>query len=102
MAQFKHPNVLPIIGVVSVTRQFLIVTPFCEHGTLLFFLSQRFKFTALPLISRLKICADVAAGVAYLRECSFIHRDLASRNVLVNSGFQFQISDFGMSRKVRG
>ena len=45
---------------------------------------------------------DVCLGMDYLNTLKYIHRDLAARNVLVDASFLCKISDFGMSRNVRG
>ena len=36
----------------------------------------------------------------YLSSLGIIHRDLASRNILVGEGKQLKISDFGMARTI--
>lgn len=36
----------------------------------------------------------------YLAEMKFVHRDLATRNVLVEEDLVVKIADFGMSRDV--
>lgn len=100
MAQFDHPNVLSLVGVVANTKKFLLVVAYCEYGSLLFFLQKKDPFNALLLSSRLKIALDVSAGLVYLHSRKFIHRDIAARNVLVDSSYRFQICDFGMSRMV--
>ena len=45
---------------------------------------------------------DIAKGMAYLASQRFVHRDLATRNCLVNSNKTVKISDFGMSRTLTG
>lgn len=44
----------------------------------------------------------VGAGMRYLSERNFVHRDLSARNVLVNSNLVCKVSDFGLSRLMRG
>ena len=42
---------------------------------------------------------DVADGLEYLSSRSFIHRDIAARNILLSSEHRAKIADFGMSRE---
>jgi len=46
----------------------------------------------------LRMSEQVAAGIEYLASQRFIHRDLATRNCLVDQRLMVKIGDFGMSR----
>ena len=41
---------------------------------------------------------DIAAGLAYLSDQKYVHRDIACRNCLVNSCRTVKLADFGMTR----
>ena len=41
---------------------------------------------------------DIAAGLAFLAEQKYVHRDMACRNCLVNAGRSVKLADFGMTR----
>lgn len=60
--------------------------------------------SAAPLEIRTHELADmavqIAAGMVYLVERHFVHRDLATRNCLVGRNLVVKISDFGMSRDI--
>jgi len=48
----------------------------------------------------LTICIQLAKGLDYLSKKRFVHRDIATRNCLVDSQFVCKIADFGLSRDV--
>lgn len=55
---------------------------------------------ALSCTDQLYIAKQVAAGMAYLSERKFVHRDLATRNCLVGESMVVKIADFGLSRNM--
>eukprot|EP00056_Hartaetosiga_gracilis_P011121 m.166535 g.166535 ORF g.166535 m.166535 type:complete len:2195 (+) comp13451_c0_seq2:195-6779(+) len=95
MAQFKHPNIVGFVGVVTVNEPVMLVVEFCEFGSLNSYLSRNSRTTE---VQRIHMASDCAQGLAYLASLKFVHRDVASRNVLLNSENRCKISDFGMSR----
>jgi len=46
----------------------------------------------------MNIAKGIAAGMLHLHREGIVHRDLATRNILLGSGNQVKISDFGLSR----
>uniref|UniRef100_A0A3B4WXI7 receptor protein-tyrosine kinase n=1 Tax=Seriola lalandi dorsalis TaxID=1841481 RepID=A0A3B4WXI7_SERLL len=99
LGQFDHPNVLKLEGVVTRSPPERIITEFMENGPLDAFLRNEGQFSVLQLVGMLR---GVGAGMRYLSERNFVHRDLAARNVLVNSNLVCKVSDFGLSRLMRG
>ncbi|CAN8177247.1 unnamed protein product [Coccothraustes coccothraustes] len=100
MAQFLHPNVLRLRGVVSARCPAMIVTEFLLHGALDAFLRGREgTLSPLQLVAMLR---GIAAGMRYLAEAGFVHRDLAARNILVDAHLVCKVSDFGLSRALDG
>ena len=94
MAQFHHPNVVNLIGVVTIGEPLLVVIELCELGSLEAFLAAN----EVPYSQKKQFALDCARGMAYLSKLRFIHRDLASRNVLLDASHACKIADFGMSR----
>uniref|UniRef100_A0A4W5QB11 receptor protein-tyrosine kinase n=1 Tax=Hucho hucho TaxID=62062 RepID=A0A4W5QB11_9TELE len=100
LGQFDHPNVLKLEGVVTHSPPERIITEFMENGPLDAFLRENEdQFSVLQLVGMVR---GVGAGMRYLSERNFVHRDLAARNVLVNSNLVCKVSDFGLSRLMRG
>ena len=47
-----------------------------------------------------QMALDIAHGLAYLNQLDLVHRDLASRNCLLNAEKTVKIGDFGMARQM--
>ncbi|XP_043917701.1 ephrin type-A receptor 8 [Protopterus annectens] len=96
MAQFDHPNIIRLEGVVSRSKLVMIITEYMENGSLDTFLRHRDgQFTIIQLVGMLR---GIAAGMNYLSCLGYVHRDLAARNILVNNNLVCKVSDFGLSR----
>ncbi|XP_067948106.1 uncharacterized protein [Watersipora subatra] len=102
MKDFKHMNVLQLIGIVYEPTDPeclpLVVTPLMENGDLKTLISNEFyDFSAGDL---LHFGLQVSAGMAYLSNGKFIHRDLRAANCMVDASFIVKIGDFGLSHDV--
>ncbi|XP_061668975.1 ephrin type-A receptor 7 isoform X5 [Syngnathoides biaculeatus] len=96
MGQFDHPNVVHLEGVVARGKPVMIVIEYMENGSLDSFLrTHGGQFTAIQLVGMLR---NIAAGMRYLADTGYVHRDLGARNILVNSNLVCKVSDFGLSR----
>eukprot|EP00041_Stephanoeca_diplocostata_P029852 m.889599 g.889599 ORF g.889599 m.889599 type:complete len:1676 (+) comp23645_c0_seq10:289-5316(+) len=95
MAQFDHPNIIRLVGVVTDAQPIMIVVELAEGGSLFEYLRKHSVSNA----TRFGMAIDVADGMQYLENCGFIHRDLATRNVLLTKpNLTCKIGDFGLSR----
>jgi len=70
-----------------------------ENGTLLNLLIKKGNEFEKEL--RNKIIKGIIAGMIHLHKEGIIHRDLASRNILLNENYESKISDFGYSRIIK-
>uniref|UniRef100_G3Q2K8 receptor protein-tyrosine kinase n=1 Tax=Gasterosteus aculeatus aculeatus TaxID=481459 RepID=G3Q2K8_GASAC len=122
MAQFDHPNIVRLLGVCAVGKPMCLMFEYMAHGDLNEFLRHRSPSQSVRTLSRgslsgrsfsseleagllscteqLSVSKQIAAGMAYLSERKFVHRDLATRNCLVGEEMVVKIADFGLSRNI--
>ncbi|CAB3404002.1 unnamed protein product [Caenorhabditis bovis] len=90
----RHRNVLKTLGVSILKSPIFIVTEFCPNGSLKDYLQKN----KTDVDEKIRFCLGSARGVEYLHSKLLIHRDLATRNVLLNDSKVPKIADFGLAR----
>ncbi|XP_074853136.1 tyrosine-protein kinase receptor TYRO3 isoform X3 [Carettochelys insculpta] len=109
MKEFDHPHVTKLIGVSLRSRPKgrlpipMVILPFMKHGDLhAFLVMSRIGENPfnLPLQTLLKFMIDIASGMEYLSSKNFIHRDLATRNCMLDENMNVCVADFGLSKKI--
>lgn len=112
MTGFNHPNILRLLGVCIEQEPLCMIFEYMEMGDLNNFLRQNapahlHSFPCngpktlperLSIKNLVDISLDVACGLAYLSTNHYVHRDLATRNCLVNANLKVKIADFGLSQ----
>ncbi|XP_046914713.2 epidermal growth factor receptor isoform X2 [Dermatophagoides farinae] len=95
MASVDHPNLLKLLAV-CMTSQLMLVTQLMPLGCLLDYVrNNKDKIGSKPLLNW---CTQIARGMAYLEEKRMVHRDLALRNVLLQTPGWVKITDFGLAK----
>ena len=101
LGQFNHPNVLKLLGMVTLTPPLTMVTELMRIGLKDYLINARnsgaAKFSDFGALF-LRFTNDIANGMQHLASKKFIHRDLAARNVLVSNNLKCKIGDFGLAR----
>ncbi|CAL9695568.1 unnamed protein product [Knipowitschia caucasica] len=114
LTELQHPNVVCLLGVVTQEQPVCMLFEFLPRGDLHEFLIMRSPHSDVGCSSDedgtvkssldhgdfLHMASQVAAGMDYLSSHSFVHKDLAARNILVGEQLHVKISDLGLSREI--
>ncbi|CAG0892811.1 unnamed protein product [Cyprideis torosa] len=114
LAEFDHPNIVRLLGVCAIGRPMCLLFEYMGRGDLNRFLrasaptnyvirstdGSSFSEACLTVPDKIFIAKQVAAGMVYLSDRGFVHRDLATRNCLVSDHMEVKISDFGLSQRL--
>ncbi|KAJ9537528.1 hypothetical protein OSB04_030261 [Centaurea solstitialis] len=95
----RHRNLVQLIGWCHDQTQFLLVYEYLPNGSLDSHLFG--KKTTLEWGLRYKIALGLASALLYLHEeCEqcVVHRDIKTSNILLDSGFNVKLGDFGLAR----
>ncbi|KAE8900339.1 hypothetical protein PF005_g12348 [Phytophthora fragariae] len=101
MASFSHPKIVEFLGVSwSSMQDVCAVTEYMAKGDLYGFLKRR-QGQLNWRDHKIFLAEDVADALGYLHGLSpkVIHRDLKSKNILLDDAFRAKLSDFGISRE---
>ncbi|RZC54369.1 hypothetical protein C5167_013221 [Papaver somniferum] len=98
----QHPNLVKLFGCCVEENQLLVIYEYMENNSLARALyGKAGERLNLNWPTRLRICSDIAEGLAYLHEESrlkIVHRDIKATNVLLDKYFTARISDFGLAK----
>ncbi|XP_065917873.1 class II receptor tyrosine kinase-like [Dysidea avara] len=108
MSRLKDDNVIRLLGICTTGTPFIMME-YMENGDLNQYL-QQFDLlfdpneapspTQITPITLTYMAYQIASGMKYLSSLKYVHRDLATRNVLVGKDYVVKIADFGMSQNL--
>ena len=96
--QLRHPKLVNIYAVCTQKEPIYIITELMKYGSLLKYLRGDGRSLKLPQL--IDMGAQVAAGMAYLEENNYIHRNLAARNILVTENLICKVEVVSMARVI--
>ena len=110
--QFNHPHIVQLLAVCSEYSQKCMIFEYMDLGGLDDLLRKsdpgnqsnscrdKEENVLITPLDFLPCTQQVAEGLAYLAKQRYVHRDIATRNCLVNCKLVVKIGDFGLSREV--
>ncbi|XP_065852830.1 MDIS1-interacting receptor like kinase 2-like [Euphorbia lathyris] len=101
LTEIRHRNVVRLYGFCSQPNQSLLVYEFLEGGNLGKTLNSEEEAMLFDWNKRVIIVKDIANGLSYMHhDClpAIVHRDISSKNILLDLEYNGHISDFGTAR----
>ena len=101
LLEIGHRNVVKLFGFCSHPRQSFLVYEFLEGGSMKDLLSNKEEVVSFDWIKRANVVRGVADALSYMHHNwspPIVHRDISSKNILLDSKYEAHISDFGTTR----
>ena len=92
--RLRHPNIVPISEVGEDRGRIYMVMDFVEGQNLREYVKAHKR---IPNLTSLRICSDIAGGLAYAAAQGIYHRDMKLSNVLLSAKGQAKLVDFGLA-----
>ena len=98
LEQTKHPNIVTFYTVIALQYQPPVIVTELLECDLQKFLCQSTTEPRVDLPHTVQIMLDVAEGLNYLHQHDIVHRDLASKNILLTQERRAKIADLGVAK----
>ncbi|KAJ1421471.1 Tyrosine-protein kinase, active site [Sesbania bispinosa] len=104
LTELKHRNIVKLYGFCSHSQFSFLVYEFLEGGSLDQILNNETQAMAFDWKRRVNVVKGLANALSYMHhDCSppIIHRDISSKNVLLDLEYEAHLSDFGTAKFLR-
>ncbi|KAF8013050.1 hypothetical protein BT93_I1040 [Corymbia citriodora subsp. variegata] len=101
LTEARHRNIIKLHGFCSSSRHSFLVYEFLESGSLKDVLNDEERITTFDWNKRVNVIKGVAYALSYMHhECSppIVHRDVSSKNILLDEQYEAHVSDFGIAK----
>ncbi|XP_024175329.2 MDIS1-interacting receptor like kinase 2 [Rosa chinensis] len=101
LTEIRHRNIVKLYGFCSHTQNSLLVYEYLETGSLFSILCNEEEAKKLDWSKRVTIIKGVAHGLSYMHNDvspPIVHRDISSKNILLDTNYEAHISDFGTAK----
>ncbi|XP_076435988.1 interleukin-1 receptor-associated kinase 4-like [Babylonia areolata] len=94
LSTYRHHNVVHLLGYSIDGPSQCLVYQYLPNGSLEDRLARLQGTPPLSANMRLKIVKGTASGIQYLNDSGYVHRDIKSANILLDSEFTAKVGDF--------
>ncbi|KAK8509226.1 hypothetical protein V6N11_007633 [Hibiscus sabdariffa] len=104
LTEIRHRNILKLHGFCSHPRHSFLVYEFLEGGSLEKILKSDEQATEFDWTKRINVVKGLANALSYMHhDCSppIVHRDISSKNILLDSDYEAHVADFGATRLLK-
>ncbi|KAJ4971592.1 hypothetical protein NE237_004691 [Protea cynaroides] len=101
LTDIQHRNIVKLYGFCFHPRCMFLVYEYMEKGSLTGILSDQVEALEFDWTKRVNVIKSVANALSYLHQgCipPIIHRDISSKNILLDFELEARVSDFGIAR----
>ncbi|PIA33997.1 hypothetical protein AQUCO_03900109v1 [Aquilegia coerulea] len=101
LTELRHRNIVKLYGICSHARHSFLIYEYLERGSIVKLLNNEEEAARLDWIKRINIIRSVASALSHMHHgCTppLIHRDISSKNILLNSEYDACVADFGIAR----
>ncbi|XP_024043042.1 MDIS1-interacting receptor like kinase 2 [Citrus clementina] len=101
LTEIRHRNIVKLYGFCSHARHSFLVYEFLERGSLAAILSNDAAAQELGWSQRMNVIKGVADALSYLHHDCFppiVHRDISSKNLLLDLEYEAHVADFGIAK----
>ncbi|KAL5834509.1 hypothetical protein ACOSQ4_014006 [Xanthoceras sorbifolium] len=104
LTEIRHRNIVKFYGFYSNAQHSFLVYEYLEKGSLDTILSNEEKAKGLDWPKWLNIIESMAQALSYMHhDCSppIVHRDISSKNILLDQDYQAHVSNFGTTKLLK-
>lgn len=104
LTEIRHRKLVKLYGFCLHSQHSFLVYEYVERGSLAEFLNLEEKARELDWRKRVNIVKGVAHALSYMHSDvspPIVHRDISSKNILLDSQYEAHVSDFGTAKLLR-
>ncbi|KAK2659955.1 hypothetical protein Ddye_006488 [Dipteronia dyeriana] len=104
LSEIRHRNIVKLYGFCSHARYSYLVYRYIERGSLATILSNEGAIAELNWSRRVNVIKGVADALSYMHHNCYppiVHRDISSKNILLDLEYEAYVSDFGIAKVLK-